>query len=111
MTVPKSLRRPLPRGFCLVTLVGVLVVPGVLGLFRDLVDDVLRVEAGLAAEPRDRLYVVGAVEIVRLAVLHVAQGREAFLHPAMTRRAGADAAARRAVMRAQLQRRLEQRGP
>src|SRR5437899_1098276 len=65
----------------------------------------------LAAETRDRLHVVGAVEEVRLAVFHVVQGLEALLHPAVAGRAGADAAASRPVVRAQLLRCLQKRSP
>src|SRR5260370_15277208 len=85
------------------------VVPGELRLFGDLVAEVWPGQPRLAAEARVRLHVVGAVEVVGLTVLHAVEGLEALLHPAVAGGAGADAAAGRAVVRAQLQRGLEER--
>src|SRR5205814_2571473 len=109
--VRSSLGGPGSSGLRLVALLGVLVVPRLLGLFGDLVDDVLLVELRLAAEPRVGLHVVRPIELVGLAVLHVGERLESLLHPDVAGRAGADSAAGGAVLGAEVQRGLEQRPP
>src|SRR5437870_2592188 len=88
-----------------------LVVPRVLRLLGDLVDDVPVIELSLAAEAGIWFHVVGSIEVVRFAVLHFRERFETFLHPDVAGGAGADSAARRAVLGAELLRSLEQRGP
>src|SRR5207244_3977573 len=83
----------------------------VLRLLGDLVDDVLVIELRLAAEPGIRFHVVGAIEIVRFAVLHLGERFEALLHPDVAGGAGADSAARRTVLCTELLRGVQQRGP
>src|SRR5258708_12980578 len=78
---PPSFGRPRSRGLRLVALLGMLVVPGVLRLLGDVVDDVLPGQPRLAAEAPVRLPASGPPPVPPPPPLPALQSLEPLLHP------------------------------